>query len=41
MIGVAGEDRPGAIKLFQQHDADELMGPSRRTKGQNVLGAAA
>src|SRR4029077_128935 len=41
MIGMAGENSCGAIKLFQQHDADELMWPSRQTKGKNVLGASA
>src|ERR1700720_418773 len=41
MVRVAGENRSGAIELLEQHDADELMRPGRRAKGQDVPGAPA
>ena len=34
-----GEDGAGAIKLLQQHDADELMRPGGRAEGEPELGA--
>ena len=34
MIGVAGEDGAGAIKLFKQHDAHQLMRPRGGAEGK-------
>ena len=39
MIRVTGEDRTGAIKLFEQHDAGELMRPCHLSEGELVIGA--
>ena len=38
MIGVAGKDGAGAIKLFKQHDAHQLMRPGGGAKGEPELG---
>ena len=38
MIGVAGENGAGAIKLFEQHDAHQLVRPGGRPKGELELG---
>ena len=39
MVGVAGQDRDSAIKLFQQHDSHKLMRPRGGAKGQRKVGA--
>ena len=41
MIRVSHQDRGGAVDLFQQHDAHELMRPGERPEGEmqgGVLG---
>ena len=38
VIRVAGEDLLGAVELFQQHCADEKVGPGHRTQGENCIG---
>ena len=38
---MAGENGAGAVELLEQHDANELMRPSRRAKGQDVPGPSA
>ena len=39
MIGMTGENSTGTVKLLEQHDADQLMRPSRAAKGEAELGA--
>src|SRR5262249_26053924 len=35
MIGVPGENGGGAVELLQEHDANKLMRPGRRTEGNS------
>src|SRR5579884_1283190 len=39
MVGMAGQNRAGAIKLFEQHDAHELMRPGRGAERKGYVGA--
>ena len=39
VIGMPGEDGPGAIELLGEHDADELMRPGDRAECQAQIGA--
>src|SRR5271169_3108619 len=41
MIRMAGEDRRGAVKLFQQHDAHQLVRPGGGAERQPQLGLGA
>lgn len=41
MIGMSGEDGTRPIKLFEQHDTDELVRPSRLAEGEPHFGASA
>ena len=37
MIGMARQNRYGAVNLLRRHDAHELMRPSHGTKSQNLM----
>ena len=39
MIGMAGENCAGAVKLLEQHDPHQLMRPGRLAEGEPDLGA--
>lgn len=39
MVGVAGENCAGPVELFQEHDTNELVRPSRRAEGEHAGGA--
>ena len=39
VVGVSGQDSAGAIKLFQQHDAHQLVRPGGLAEGKLELGA--
>lgn len=40
MIGMAGENSAGAVELLQQHDANEVVRPSRRAEGKHAGSAS-
>ncbi len=37
MIGMAGENRQGAVGLFGGHDAGQLMRPGHRAEGDQSM----
>src|ERR1700691_6574265 len=41
MIGVAGQDGPGTVKLLQHHEAPERRRPGGRAEGEPQFGALA
>src|SRR4051812_10954485 len=38
MIGAAGQNRQSTVKLFQDHDPHQLVGPGRPTEGEMKVG---
>ena len=38
MVGMTGKDRCGAIELFGEHDAHQLMRPGERAEGKDKGG---